>query len=356
MKTGITPPQDKVPDILVVDDTPDNLWLLLTLLKRKGYRVRPVPSGRLAIQAVQHKKPDLVLLDLDMPEMNGYEVCAYLKANDSLKGIPVLFISGLNDAADKVKAFAAGGADYVTKPFQFDEVDARIQTHLTLSRLQTSMEAEVASKTDSLREALRNLQVASLDTIHRLSSAAEYRDSDTGNHVQRVSHHAAAVARRMGQPESFVEMLLYTVPMHDVGKIGIPDSILLKPGKLDASEWTIMKTHTLIGANILSGSDRELLQMAATIALTHHEKWDGTGYPNGLRENDIPLAGRITAIADAFDAMCSRRPYKEPFSVEEALAVIRDETGKHFDPQVVDAFMAVQPVAIDFTDKTKESK
>ena len=204
------------------------------------------------------------------------------------------------------------------------------------------LEAEVASKTEDLRAALRKIETATQDTIYRLSRAAECKDEDTGAHVQRVGHYAAAIARRTGQTAEFVDMLMYAAPMHDVGKIGIPDRILLKPGKLDSDEWRIMRTHTEIGAAILGGSDSEILRMAESVALTHHEKWDGSGYPRGLKGLDIPLPGRLTAIADVFDALCSRRSYKEPLPVDQSLDIIRKGREQHFDPEVVDAFLSSQ--------------
>jgi putative two-component system response regulator len=202
------------------------------------------------------------------------------------------------------------------------------------------LEDEVARQTLQLRMALEKVKKGSLDTIYRLSRAAEYKDEDTGAHIQRMSHYSAAIARKMGLNEKTVEAILYAAPMHDIGKIGILDKILLKPGKLDDSEWAIMRQHTVIGAKILEGSDAPIIRLAEVIALTHHEKWDGGGYPKGLREKGIPLVGRIVAIADVFDALTSRRPYKEPFPLEKAYGIIRDSRGSHFDPRVVDAFFA----------------
>lgn len=204
------------------------------------------------------------------------------------------------------------------------------------------MEAEVAKRTKQLRQAFDKIKVASLDTIYRLSKAAEYKDEDTGAHIKRMSNYAAAVARKMGQNDKTVESILYAAPMHDVGKIGTPDRILLKPGKLDPDEWEIMKQHTTIGGNILGGSDAGFIRLAEMIGLTHHERWDGSGYPKGLKGSKIPLTGRIVAIADVFDALTSKRPYKELFTVEKSFNIIKESRGNHFDPDVVDAFFAVE--------------
>jgi putative two-component system response regulator len=219
---------------------------------------------------------------------------------------------------------------------------------------QQHLEQKVARRTAELRRAVKKIKLASLDTIHRLSRAAEYRDEDTGAHIKRMSQYSAAVARKMGLNEETVEIILYATPMHDVGKIGIPDHILLKPGKLDPDEWQIMKQHTIIGAQILQGSDAEFIKLAKVIALTHHEKWDGSGYPKGLRGSKIPLAGRITAIADVFDALTTKRPYKEPFSLEKSFGIIKQSRGNHFDPGVVDAFFATEDEILSIREKYKD--
>ncbi len=212
----------------------------------------------------------------------------------------------------------------------------------------------VVERTAELKQAIGEIKLASLDTIHRLVRAAEYKDEDTGAHIQRMSQYSAAIARKVGLEGSKMENILYAAPMHDVGKIGIPDYILLKPGKLDLCEWEVIKKHTVIGAEILRGSDAEFIQQAEAIALTHHEKWDGSGYPRGLRGLEIPLAGRIVAIADVFDALTSKRPYKEPFSIEKSFEIIKQGRGSHFDPDVVDAFFAIQDEILSIKEKYKD--
>jgi putative two-component system response regulator len=204
------------------------------------------------------------------------------------------------------------------------------------------LESEVTARTEQLKKALERIKTASLDTIYRLSVASEYKDKDTGAHIKRMSRYSVAVARRMGLDENTIETILYSAPMHDLGKIGIPDQILMKPAILDPAEWKIMKMHTVIGAKILQGSDAEFIKSGESIALSHHEKWDGSGYPNGVKGQEIPIAGRIVAIADVFDALTSKRPYKEPFTIEKSLAIVKEGRGTHFDPDVVDAFFDIQ--------------
>ena len=349
--------------ILVVDDEDRLRRVLEARLIAMGHEVIMAVDGEDGLAKAGRDNPDLVLLDVMMPKLDGFEVARRLKGSPQTGHIPIVMVTALGGVQDRVRALEAGADDFLTKPVDPSELKARVRSLLTVKayhdhmrHYQQELESEVAKKTEALQKALRQTQAASLDTIYRLSRAAEYRDEDTGDHLQRVSHYAGAVARRLGQPESFTGILLYAVPMHDVGKIGIPDHILLKPGKLDPDEWLIMRRHAEIGAGILSGSDSELLRMAEDIALTHHEKWDGSGYPRGLREEAIPLAGRITAIADVFDALCSRRPYKEPFPVEKSLGILRSEAGKHFDPAVVNAFFAVQPEILDTTNRFQNDR
>jgi putative two-component system response regulator len=262
---------------------------------------------------------------------------------------------------DRVKALEVGADDFLSKPVDNTELRARVNSSLKVKayndhmrNYQKELEAEVAKRTEELRQAFQKIKLASLDTIFRLSQAAEYKDEDTGSHIKRMSHYAAAVARKLGLDDSAVETILYAAPMHDVGKIGIPDKILLKPAKLDPDEWAIMKQHTTIGANILKGSDAEFIKMAEVIALTHHEKWDGTGYPKGLKGKAIPLSGRIAAIADVFDAITSKRPYKEAFPLDKSLSIIKEGRGNHFDAEVVDAFFAIQDEIVEIKEHYRD--
>ena len=284
-----------------------------------------------------------------MPGMDGFEVARRVRQDDKHRLLPIILVTALRETEDRVKGIEAGCDDFISKPVDKIELLARVRSLLKvkayndlLSNYRKELESEVTKRTEELKRAFERIKAASLDTIYRLSMASEYKDEDTGAHIKRMSRYSAAVARQIGLDESTIETILYAAPMHDLGKIGIPDVILMKPGKLDPVEWEIMKLHTVIGAKILKGSDAEFIRLGETIALSHHEKWDGSGYPNSLKGTEIPIAGRITAIADVFDALTSKRPYKEPFSVEKSLTIVREGRGSHFDPDVVDAFFAIQ--------------
>ncbi len=331
--------------IFIVDDSAENLAILGALLSE--YRRNFARSGSEALAQLRASEtPDLILLDLVMPGMDGFEVCAELKKDERLRDVPVIFITAVTEAETEAKGFDVGAVDYIAKPFNSAVVRARVRTHLALKaakealhRQNLNLEDQVAARTKSLAEALKQVKNGSLETILRLARAAEHRDECTGEHVIRMSYYSAVVAQRMKLSEQEVEHVLHAAPMHDIGKIGIPDSILLKPGKLDAQEYSAMQRHTEIGAQILSGSDSEVIKIAEEIALTHHEKWDGSGYPRKLKGDAIPLYGRIVAIADVFDALSSRRTYKEALPEAQVLAIIQSERGRHFDPEVADAFL-----------------
>ena len=323
--------------IMVVDDQPANLHLMEDMLRHGGYTVSSFPGGRLALAAAARRPPDLILLDVNMPDMGGFEVCAQLKSDGKLADIPVIFLTALTDTDDKVKGFRCGGVDYITKPFQFDEVQARIATHLQMHRLRQLLRTHNEQLEEAVR--LRTLEVeeSRLEILHRLALAAEYRDDNTGQHAQRVGRTAALLAQELGMPDFEVQMIRLAAPLHDVGKIGVPDRVLLKKGKLTFEEFEIIKTHVPIGAGILSGSQSPILQMAECIALYHHERWDGTGYCAGRAGEGIPLPARIVAVADTFDALTHERPYKRAWPVEKAMAEMRSQSGRHFDPQAVAA-------------------
>jgi putative two-component system response regulator len=338
---------DGTGNILIVDDTPDNIDLLGGLLKR--YKRTFALNGEKALEKVEKNPPDLILLDVMMPGLDGFEVCRRLKANPQTNEIPVIFITAMGQSEDETRGFEVGAVDYITKPFSPAVVKARVQTHLALTRAKKRLanqneilEHRVSERTAQLREAFGKLKEASLDTIYRLTRAAEYRDDDTGAHVLRMSNYSAAIARALGLNEEVVEGILHAAPMHDIGKIGIPDRILLKPGRLDEDEWKIMRRHCKFGANILEGSETDVIRLGATVALTHHEKWNGSGYPRGLKGEEIPVEGRIVAVADVYDALTSERPYKKAFSHEKATSILREERGRHFQEKVVDAFFEVE--------------
>jgi putative two-component system response regulator len=311
------------PLILAVDDEASNLQLLRQILQ-DHYRLRFAKDGPRALELAREETPDLVLLDVMMPGISGYEVCAALKADPALAAVPVIFVTALNDTSDEVEGFEAGAVDYITKPVSPPIVRARVRTHLSLVRME-------------------ELRASRLEIVQRLGLAAEYKDNETGLHVIRMSHFARILGLAAGMTEADVDDLLHAAPMHDVGKIGIPDRVLLKPGPLDPDEWKIMQGHAQIGAEIIGGHDHGVLALARNIALTHHEKWDGSGYPNGLAGKDIPLEGRICAIADVFDALTSIRPYKKAWTEQEALDFLVKQKGKHFDPELVDLFLAQMP-------------
>jgi len=298
-----------------------------------------------------------------MPRMNGFEAAQKLRQDPETRTIPIVMVTALNAVEDRVMALEAGADDFLTKPVDRTELRARVSSLLKvkayndhMKNYQKELEAEVAKRTEQLQEAYQKITTASLETIHRLSRAAEYKDEDTGAHIQRMSNYSAAIARRLGLNPTTIERILLAAPMHDVGKIGIPDHILLKPGRLDEEEWKIMRRHPRIGASILEGSDRGFIKLAEVIALTHHEKWDGTGYPRRLQGEEIPLVGRIVAVADVFDALMSKRPYKEPFPLEKSLEIIREGRGGHFDPDVVEAFLSSLDEVLAIKEKYKDEK
>jgi putative two-component system response regulator len=341
--------------IMIVDDNPVNLQLLQRLLDGCGYRVVAFPSGDLALNAAGRNHPDLILLDINMPKMNGYEVCGHLKADEKLKEIPVIFISALNEALDKVRAFSVGCVDYVTKPFQPEEVQARVQTHLRLRSMQLTLEFHNLHLEELVREKVQEISDSQMATILALANLAENRDDDTGKHVSRTQEFCKALAGKLrchhryaqSIDEAFLENIYFAASLHDIGKVGIPDRILLKPGKLTPAEFEIMKTHAVIGARTLQASNLKyprnaFLNMGIAIARSHHEKWDGSGYPDGLGGDDIPLCARIMALADVYDALRSERPYKDAYTHEKSCGIIMEGTGRHFDTVVVEAFTAIQ--------------
>ncbi len=316
-------PRHRRPCLLLVDDEPSNLQVLRLALQA-DYRLVFATDGRRALQLAREHRPDLILLDIMMPELDGYAVCRVLQEDPATASIPVIFCTARADSQGEALGLEAGAVDYITKPLYPPVVRARVRTHLSLVRA----------------EELRRTQ---LQIVQRLSRAAEYRDNETGMHVIRMSHYARELALAAGSTQEWADDLLHAAPMHDVGKIGIPDALLRKAGPLDSHEWDVMRRHPLIGAEIIGNDSSEILTMARAIALSHHEKWDGTGYPQGLRGEAIPLEARIVAIADVFDALTSRRPYKEAWAAERALDYIRSESGRHFDPTLVSLFLAIAP-------------
>jgi putative two-component system response regulator len=322
--------------ILVVDDVPENIDILSGVL-RADYHIRVATTGEKALKiAYSDDPPDLILLDIMMPGLSGLEVCRRLKTNPDRRMIPVIFVTAMCSVEDEKLGLETGAVDYITKPISPPVVLARVRTHLALYDQTRELERMVQQRT-------RELSVSRQQVIRRLGRAAEYRDDETGNHVLRVAHYCRLIAEAHGLGPKAASVVFSTAPMHDVGKIGIPDAILLKPGKLDSKEWETMRRHPLMGAEIIGRHESELLETARTIALTHHERWDGTGYPAGLMGDGIPLEGRIVALADVFDALISVRPYKPAYDVGKSLTILDSEEGKHFDPALVAAFRKALP-------------
>jgi len=344
--------------VLVVDDTQENIDILKGILSER-YTVKVATSGRLALKlAFSPKPPNLILLDIMMPEMDGYEVCRLLKADERTRNIPIIFVTAKSDIEDEMHGFSLGAADYITKPISAAIVLARVKTHLELYDRSCLLETLVQEQTQYLMDRALELQETRLEIIRRLGRAAEYRDNETGMHVMRLSHYARLLAQKAGLSHFEADQVMNASLMHDVGKIGIPDHILLKPGKLTVDEFEIIKTHPEICAEIIGEHQSELLKLSRLVALTHHEKWNGLGYPNGLKGEDIPLAGRITTIADIFDALTSVRPYKKAWTVDDALALIKKEAGEALDPTLVPLFISLRPevekIMLTFYDKVVE--
>jgi len=337
----------KKPTLLIVDDMPENIDVLRGILK-ENYKLKIATDGQKALKIAQsEQKPDVILLDIMMPGMDGYEVCRQLKENYSTADIPVIFVTAKGEVEDESHGFDVGAVDYITKPVSAPLVLRRVQTHLNLYDNKRLLDSQVRDQTRLINE-------TRFQIIQRLGRAAEYKDNETGMHVMRMSHYSQQLALVAGMSEQDAELILNASPMHDIGKIGVADNILLKPGKLDRDEWNIIQQHPQIGADIIGEHDSILLKTAREIALTHHEKYNGKGYPNGLKGEEIPLMGRITAIADVFDALTTERPYKKAWSVDDALNLITKEAGEHFDPELVKKFLEITPDILKLKDKYAE--
>lgn len=339
--------------ILIVDDAPENLLLLSELLQ-PHYRVRAANSGRRALQiAASVPRPDLVLLDVMMPEMDGYAVLALLRADPQTAAIPVIFVTAMDRSADEERGLALGAVDYISKPIKPAIVLARVRTHLDLKVARDWLQDRNAVlEAEVVRRMQENLLIQDI-SIRALAHLAEIRDPETGNHLLRTQGYMRVLATQLREHPCFADFLteqniqtsVKSAPLHDIGKVGIPDHILLKPGKLTPEEWEIMKTHSRLGGDAIEQAERdadqpvEFLRVAKDIAHYHHEKWDGSGYPEGLVGDAIPIPARLMALADVFDALIARRAYKAPFPFERAVAIIREGRNTHFDPAIVDAFL-----------------
>ncbi len=355
--------------VLIVDDERLNINLLVDLLGQE-HTLLIAKSGAQALKrAMGDPLPELILLDIMMPEMDGYEVLRRLKAEPRTQEIPVIFVTAMGEADDETRGFELGAVDYVTKPFSPPVVKAWVQTHLALARARRQLANQNRLLEAKVRERTPELALTQDVTMHSLASLAETRDNETGNHIRRTQHYVRLLAEHMRKHPRFhdqldsatIEQLFKSAPLHDIGKVGVPDHILLKPGKLTDEEFAVMKTHTTLGRDAIAMAEAELGEGASflrdirDIAHTHHEKWDGSGYPQGLQGEEIPLSGRLMAIADVYDALISKRVYTPPVPHEEAVAIIAEGRGSHFDPEMVDGFLemadAFREVAARFADQ-----
>jgi len=346
--------------ILLVDDTPDNLRILGNILEGR-YRTAVATNGAIALNFVKKRCPDLILLDIMMPEMNGFDVCRRLKESPETCDIPIIFLSARTETDDIVNGLRMGAVDYITKPFSKEELMVRVQNHLKLKYYQNQLEDLVRERT---RELIRTQEV----TIRSLASLAETRDNETGGHIKRTQNYVRILAEYLRDQPDFpdipigesVDLLYKSAPLHDIGKVGVPDRILLKPGKLTADEFEEMKKHTIYGRNALLNAEKDLgsnsfLRVAKEIAWTHHENWNGTGYPRGLKGDDIPLCGRIMGLVDVYDALISRRVYKPPYSHVKAEKIIVQNSGIQFDPRIVGAFLNLKERFLEIAHQLADS-
>ncbi len=340
--------------ILAVDDTPANIDVVKAVLAA-DYLIQAAVNGPMALKIIDRQSPDLILLDIMMPEMDGYEVCRRIKADPRFDDIPVIFLTALAAEEDETRGLALGAVDYITKPISPAILRERVKTHLTLKAARDVLQRQKEILEEKVVERTRQMEELQDVAMVAMGSLAETRDPETGNHIRRTQHYVRLLALRLKEHPRFgafltpenITMLFKSAPLHDIGKVGIPDSILLKPGKLTAEEFARMKEHPRFGRDAIAAAIHSIttasnfLVFAQEIAYGHHEKWDGSGYPEGLHGDDIPVAARLMAIADVYDALISRRVYKPPFSQEKTVAIIREGRGTHFDPDMVDAFLAI---------------
>ena len=327
--------------ILIIDDNPANVLLLEKMLRLNRFRnIMTLTDPRQAFDIISQFHPDLMLLDLNMPYINGFQILEWLKNHNGNDLLPVLVITASDEKENKLKALSLGASDFLGKPFDHLEVLIRIGNLLKMKGLHNQLQDSNVLLEKKVKRRTEDIKKLQVEVIDRLMRAAEFRDQVTGNHIVRIGEYSYLLAKKLGYEEEEAVLISMASKMHDIGKVGIPDAVLLKATSLSPEEVKLMRTHTTIGSHILSGSKYYMLQIAEQIAKTHHERWDGNGYPNGLKGEEIPLAGRITALADVFDALTSTRPYKEKWPIEEVLCYIKEQRGRQFDPVVVDAFLA----------------
>jgi putative two-component system response regulator len=355
-------------NVLVVDDTETNIDILVETLG-DDYDISVAMDGESALEDIVERKPDLILLDIMMPGIDGYEVCKRLKDDEETVSIPIIFLTAMTEEQDEAKGLALGAVDYIAKPFSPDLVKSRVRNQLELKRHQDNLEVLVKERT-------KELLIAQDATIYALATLAEYRDPETGGHIKRTQNYVIALSEHLKKHPKFesflddatIEVLYKSAPLHDIGKVGVEDSILLKPGKLTDEEFEEMKNHTVYGRDTIArieeemgaGVTSEFLRLGREIAYTHQEKWNGSGYPQGLAGEDIPISGRLMAIADVYDALISKRVYKPPFSHSKAVSIIQEGKGNHFDPDMVDTFLEMEgrfrEIAIEYADHEEEDE
>ncbi|MDF1875955.1 response regulator [Sulfurimonas sp. SAG-AH-194-I05] len=348
--------------ILLCDDELMNRKVASKILKKEGFEVIEAVNGKEAISLLQHNKVDLILMDLMMPVMDGYEATKIIKSDEELSWIPLIVISALSDKDSIKKGLELGANEYITKPFDIIEFRLRVKNAVQLGAYQSMLrdnksllEAEVSKKTKELQTALQEIQQHEKDILAILGKVVDVRDNETSAHTVRVGHMAAVIAQKLGYSQDYCDLMRVAAPMHDIGKIAIPDNILLKPGKLDEDEFEIMKQHAQIGAEIFGQTTTPLLELASQIANTHHEKYNGLGYPNGLKGDEIPMSGAIVSVVDVFDALLSSRPYKKAFSMEKTLEIIQESSGSNFNPKIVDLFMENLDAILDVREQLQDA-
>lgn len=353
--------------VMIVEDTEVNIDILVDALQDE-YELIVAINGVVALELIQEQKPDLILLDIMMPEMDGYEVLKRLKENSTLNHIPVILLSAITDSDSKTKGFSLGAVDYITKPFEIVEVKARVMTQLRLEEARIVLENQNSILEEKVKERTNLIERTNSATIYCLAALAETRDPETGQHIRRTQEYVKELALELQKNKEYehvltneyIELLYKSAPLHDIGKVGVKDSILLKPGKLTTEEFEEMKKHAIYGGESLMVGIKELgeesfLTLAKEIALTHHEKWDGSGYPNGICNKEIPISGRLMALSDVYDALTTKRVYKGAFTHNEARSIILEGRGTHFDPDIVDAFIKREDKFIKIMERFKDS-